>query len=75
MAWNENLHPRDEIGRFTFKDGGVETLKGGVEKIEGNSILSNILEDLDIGEIASIAINVLGKKQPLQLNFILILMI
>ena len=39
MAWNEQEHPRDNEGKFTFKNGGAENstnviLKGRVEKNE-----------------------------------------
>ncbi len=36
--WDEAEHPRDDIGRFTYKNGGASSstgiIEGGVEKVE-----------------------------------------
>ena len=65
MTWQESLHPRDNIGRFTYKNSAssdsMEAIKGSIEKVvSNNNVLSNILDKLNLGEITSIAIDVIG---------------
>ena len=52
-VWNESDHPRDDDGKFTFKEGGI--LKGGTEKTENNTSSDNegILGKL-LGEYSSV---------------------
>ncbi len=57
--WNESDHPRDNDGKFTFKDGSAG-LKGRIEQTE-ISTTSDVSDKLSTGEILQIAFDVLGK--------------
>ena len=61
--WNEQDHPRDNDGKFTFKEGGV--LKGGIEKTENNEgLLGKILGGYSLGEIKDILFSVISTAAP-----------
>ena len=56
--WNEEDHPRDDIGRFTFKGAGSSSsTKENGKYMENNIKLPNI----DWGNLKNILLNVLGK--------------
>ena len=63
MEWNEQDHPRDDDGKFTFKEGGV--LKGGIEKTENNEgLLGKILGGYSLGEIKDVLLSVISTAAP-----------
>ena len=63
MQWNEQDHPRDNDGKFTFKEGGI--LKGSIEKTENNEgLLGKILGGYSLGEIKDILFSVISTAAP-----------
>ena len=62
-VWNESDHPRDDDGKFTFKEGGI--LKGGIEKTENNEgLLGKLLGGYSLGEIKDILSAVISIAAP-----------
>lgn len=63
MEWNEQDHPRDDDGKFTFKEGGI--LKGSIEKTKNNDgILGKLLGGYSLGEIKDILLSVISTAAP-----------
>ena len=66
MAWDESKHPRDDEGKFTYKDGG--TLKGGIEKTEGGGKFSDLFSGFNLGEIKDVLLGVITTAVPMALK-------
>ena len=67
MVWSEQDHPRDDEGKFTFKEGG--TLKGGVEKTEGGiGKISGLFHGFNLGEIKDVLLGVITTAVPMALK-------
>ena len=60
-AWDESKHPRDDIGRFTFKNGGIEE-KGIIEHNPAHILYGLSKDKEDKVKYRNKLINMLGDK-------------